>query len=196
MAREPARSKTRTKQGKRQSRTPGRAAKTTLFHGPSFFTGIGVGVAATVVGALLPGWWDASAIKQPESGAVTEQQSAPAETQFEFWDELPRDRVTTNTDVYRDATPTESPERIEYLVQAGSFEQLADANRLRASLLLLGLDTNTRTVSLDSGAIWHRVLVGPFDSERDTRRAITRLREQRIEPLLLKRPLPNQADAG
>jgi len=196
MAREPARSKTRTKQGKRQSRAPRRAANNPLFHGPSFFTGIAVGVAATVVGALLPGWWDASAVKQPESGAVTQQQSAPAETQFEFWNELPRDRVTTNTDVYRDATPTESPERIEYLVQAGSFEQLADANRLRASLLLLGLDTNTRTVSLDNGATWHRVLVGPFDSERDTRRAITRLREQRIEPLLLKRPLPNQADAG
>jgi hypothetical protein len=190
MAREPARSSTRTKTGKRQGRSRRRAAKTLLFHGPSFFTGIVVGIGATIVGALLPGWWEASAVRQPESGGATAEQVTPAEMQFEFWDELPRDRVTTNPDAYRRTTPNES---IEYLVQAGSFEQLADADRLRASLLLLGLDASTRTVTLDGGATWHRVLVGPFDLERDTRRVMTRLREQRIDPLLLKRPLPKQA---
>ena len=195
MARKPARSRTPTKRSKRPSRTLRRANKTPLFHTPSFITGIVLGVGATIVGALLPGWWQASAVRQPEPVAATAEQ-APPETQFEFYDELPRDRVTTNTSIYRSITPTEAPEDIEYLVQAGSFEQPADADRLRASLLLLGLDASTRTVNLDGGATWHRVLVGPFDSERDTRRVMTRLREQSIKPLLLKRPLPKRVRAG
>ncbi len=193
MARETARSSTRTKRGKRKQRAPRRAGKAPLIHGPSLFSGIVLGVGATIVGALLPEWWEASALKQPEANAGKAEQAVPAETQFEFWDELPRNRVTTNPDVYGGVPPTEVPEGTEYLVQAGSFEQLADADRLRASLLLLGLDANTRTVKLDRGHTWHRVLVGPFDSQRDTRRVMTRLREQRIEPLLLKRPLLKQA---
>ena len=152
-----------------------------------------VGIGATIVGMLLPEWWEASAVKQPDSGGATAEQVTRAETQFEFYDELPRDRVATDPEAYGRITPTDAPGSIEYLVQAGSFEQAADADRLRASLLLLGLDASTRTVTLERGATWHRVLVGPFDSERDTRRVMTRLREQRIEPLLLKRPPLGQA---
>ena len=193
MARESARRKTPARSTRRKGRPARRAARSPLFHGSSFFTGMVVGIGATIVGILLPGWWEESAVKQPESGGATAEQVTRAETQFEFYDELPRDRVATNPEAYGRITPTEIPGSIEYLVQAGSFEQAADADRLRASLLLLGLDASTRTVTLERGATWHRVLVGPFDSERDTRRVMTRLREQRIEPLLLKRPPLGQA---
>lgn len=196
MAREPARRNTPTKSAKRKGRTSRRAAKSPLFHGASFFTGMAVGIGATIVGTLLPEWWEASAVKQPESGGSAAKQVTHAETQFEFYDELPRHRVITDTEAYRRITPIDAPEGVEYLVQAGSFEQAADADRLRASLLLLGLDASTRTVTLDRGATWHRVLVGPFDSERDTRRVMTRLREQSIEPLLLKRPPLKQGPRG
>ena len=193
MARESARRNTPTRNTRRQRRTSRSPARSPLFHGTSFFSGMVVGIGATIVGMLLPEWWEASAVKQPDSGGATAEQVTRAETQFEFYDELPRDRVATDPEAYGRITPTDAPGSIEYLVQAGSFEQAADADRLRASLLLLGLDASTRTVTLERGATWHRVLVGPFDSERDTRRVMTRLREQRIEPLLLKRPPLGQA---
>lgn len=168
----------------RRQRTPARRTKQPLFHGGSFFTGMLVGIGATVVGAFLPGWWEANALK-PNAVATAPDPEPAAETRFEFWDALPRDRVRTDNATRN--TPGKPHPDTEFLVQAGSFEAPADADRMRAALLLLGLDVNTRAVTLDSGATWHRVLVGPFDSERDTRRAISRLREQNIEPLLLKR---------
>lgn len=186
-ARKPATRKTsgghrsqRSRRGTSRSR-----AKQPLFHGGSFFTGMLVGIGATIVGALLPGWWEESAIAPQLSTA--EPQEAPATTRFEFWDRLPRNSRNPDSTTHGRSVAVDDT---EFLVQAGSFETPDDADRMRASLLLLGLSVSTRPVTLDSGATWHRVLVGPFDSETDTRRAITRLREQDIEPLLLKRTKP------
>lgn len=187
-ARKTASHDTRRNGRRKQTRraTPRRKAKQPLFHGGSFFTGMLVGIGATVVGALLPGWWEASAIKTPAL-ALDAQGDTVAETRFEFWDRLPRGRGNPDTAAYRKVTPIETNDGTEFLVQAGSFEASDDADRMRASLLLLGLSASTRPVTLEGGTTWHRVLVGPFDSERDSRRTITRLREQNIEPLLLKR---------
>lgn len=175
----------------RRPPNPKRRTKTPLFHGGSFFTGMLVGIAATIVGVLLPNWWEAASTDITDAGQNPDN-AQPVATEFVFWDDLPRNRSRNrpgNTNqAYRPSTPPDSGAATEFLVQAGSFEQSADADRLRASLLLLGFDARTREVTLNSGATWHRVLVGPFDEERDTRRAMTRLREQKnIEPLLLKR---------
>ena len=51
---------------------------------------------------------------------------------------------------------------------------------------LLGFDVEVTAADV-SGKRLYRVLVGPFDSKTDVQRAKTRLREQRIDPLLLER---------
>lgn len=188
MARDYASTRSKTPRKRRPTRRRKNSKPAPLFHGGSFFAGMLIGIGATTAGMLLPGWWEASAIgERVPTDRSAERQETPAETRFEFWDVLPGDGIGSNPEVYRGAAPGAADEPVEFLVQAGSFPTSEDADRMRASLLLLGLDVATRSVTLDNGAVWHRVLVGPFDTERDTRRAMTRLREQNIDPLLLKR---------
>jgi hypothetical protein len=177
----------------------------------SFASGLVVGIAMTLAGALLPHWWPggetalavAPRSEPPPAGATPardDRDSAAQAPQFTFWDELPRDRPppqrslptrpgTTQAAAATDGTPTGTgrASTVEYLLQAGSFARNEDAERLRGSLLLHGLQASTVTVTLPGGTVRHRVLVGPFTDEHSMRRAQTQLREQDIEPLPLRR---------
>jgi len=75
----------------------------------------------------------------------------------------------------------------EFLLQAGSFTNDDDAERLRATLAQSGWNTETATVTLSNGVTRHRVIVGPFATSQDTQRAITSLRKQDVEALVLAR---------
>lgn len=74
-----------------------------------------------------------------------------------------------------------------FLLQVGSFKASADADSLRARLLLLNLSASIETVSPRKGETWHRVLVGPFTSHGDVSEARNRLAGNGIDSLLLKR---------
>lgn len=73
-----------------------------------------------------------------------------------------------------------------YLLQAGSFRQREDAERLRASLLLTGLQASVSEVNLSSGR-WHRVNVGPYYQTADLQSAISILDSVNVRPLVMKR---------
>ncbi|PRB83008.1 SPOR domain-containing protein [Pseudomonas sp. MYb185] len=49
-----------------------------------------------------------------------------------------------------------------YYLQAGSFRQRSEADRVRAQILLMGLDARLEDAKLANGEVWHRVQVGPF----------------------------------
>ena len=50
----------------------------------------------------------------------------------------------------------------QYYLQAGSFRQRAEADRVRAQIILMGLDARLEDAKLANGEVWHRVQVGPF----------------------------------
>jgi cell division protein FtsN len=71
------------------------------------------------------------------------------------------------------------------VVQAGSFQELSAADRMKAELALLGVDAQIESTELEGGQTWHRVRAGPYsDRERvnDIRR---RLRDNGIDTILL-----------
>ena len=76
-----------------------------------------------------------------------------------------------------------------YLLQAGSFKQMEDADRRRAELLLLGLDPKIEETNGDNGH-WYRVYVGPFESRSRLAKARSLTAAQNIDTLLLKRNKP------
>jgi len=49
-----------------------------------------------------------------------------------------------------------------YYLQAGSFRQRSEADRVRAQIILMGLDARLEDAKLANGEVWHRVQVGPF----------------------------------
>ncbi len=85
------------------------------------------------------------------------------------------------------APATAAAEGVQYLLQAGSFRKMEEADKLRASLALAGYESRIRTTRHD-GDEWHRVVLGPFrdraaaDETRDGLRA-----SQGIEHTVLMR---------
>jgi len=49
----------------------------------------------------------------------------------------------------------------QYVLQVGSFQNLSDAEKLKANLALLGIEANIQHVTVNKQA-WHRVRTGPY----------------------------------
>jgi cell division protein FtsN len=55
------------------------------------------------------------------------------------------------------------PKEIYYL-QAGSFQNEGDAEKLKAKLAFSGFEANIQTVDIPDKGVWHRVRLGPYNS--------------------------------
>ena len=99
-----------------------------------------------------------------EKNPTTSLKKLKNKIEFTFYDKLPKQ--TTKIDLSPD--PVRDPKKSErrYMLQAGSFRKLLDADQLRVDLIMKGL-SNTKINSVTrSGSTWHRVQIGPFDSKR------------------------------
>jgi cell division protein FtsN len=67
-----------------------------------------------------------------------------------------------------------------YVVQAGAFPDFAAADKVKARLALLGVVSEIQ-VSDASGALFHRVRIGPIDNLDELNRLRARLRQNGIE---------------
>ncbi|ANY14479.1 SPOR domain-containing protein [Bordetella pseudohinzii] len=72
-----------------------------------------------------------------------------------------------------------------YYLQAGAYRVQADAESLRARILLLGLPVNVQRAEVNGVQI-NRVRVGPFSRLDDMNRARSRLGENKIESTVVK----------
>ena len=72
-----------------------------------------------------------------------------------------------------------------YLLQVGSFRELADADQLKAQLALLGVVARVQSVTVND-ATWHRVRVGPVNSAREADDVRSRLADNGIDSLVMK----------
>ena len=59
---------------------------------------------------------------------------------------------------HKKTTPTTNK---QYVLQVGSFQNLNDAEKLKANLAFLGLEANIQHVTVNQQA-WHRVRTGPY----------------------------------
>lgn len=99
---------------------------------------------------------------------------------FTFYNELPNRQVTQirhaieqhphsqaepshNNHSHANTRNTNSnPHNI--VLQAGSYKLWQDADRRRAELALLGLESRVNKAKLKDGTTWYRIELGPFDS--------------------------------
>lgn len=75
----------------------------------------------------------------------------------------------------------------QVLLQVGSFQNAEDADSLKAELAFLGLEANVKS-ALVNDATWHRVQIGPFNSNSALSRAKNLLLENNIK--YMQRSLP------
>lgn len=113
-----------------------------------------------------------------------------AEPRFQFYELLPEFEVVVPEVESRAAVgppPAEIAEPGRYVLQVGSFTKPADADRMRASLALLGIESRLQRVAIDD-QVFHRVRVGPMSDLREINRIRNRLRDERIDSLLMRAP--------
>jgi cell division protein FtsN len=70
-------------------------------------------------------------------------------------------------------------------LQAGSFAALADADRRRAELALLGLESRIQRVSIDDKT-FHRVRIGPVSDLDELNLIRNQLRQAKIDVLRIR----------
>ena len=169
---------------------------------------IGLFIAFVVYLAGLPAEDSAPSLSLPRLGtpappsrpstaapAAEPQPAAPAKPRFEFYSILPELEVivpepeaveppAAETSTVAPA-PASVPSGDAYYLQAGSFRSTAEADRMKASLALLGLEVVVQSVSVD-GTRWHRVRVGPYRDSRSLNQARRRLHENQIEFMTLR----------
>jgi cell division protein FtsN len=126
----------------------------------------------------------------PPRSAPRDPDSAPGKTaqKYDFYDMLPNFEVVVpekDKDVKRDL-PTAKIERPGvYVLQAGSYSNQADAERVRAQLALQGVQARVQRVAVDAD-VWHRVRIGPLSNLEELNRVRKQLRAAEIDALVIR----------
>ncbi len=123
---------------------------------------------------------------EPIAKQAPEKSEVP-KPRFDFYQLLKETEVVVKEVPSHTAKETKAIEAQEFILQVGSFKKSADADRLRAELILINLEAQVETVTVRNGETWHRVLVGPYQSRSKVAKARSTLVSNDINPLLLKR---------
>ncbi len=104
---------------------------------------------------------------------------------FDFYQVLPEMEVAVEEVEIAAAAPVtepgEPPAPVDgAVIQVASFRQLTDADSVKASLALIGLEGHIQIVSIN-GETWHRVRLGPFNELNGLNDARSRLYENDFE---------------
>jgi cell division protein FtsN len=125
---------------------------------------------------------------QPADKPAPASQTADSETQLDFYEMLPKFEVVIperEKDVRPNgpALPVDKPGA--YILQAGSFRNAGDAEKMRAVLALQGIESKVQKVAVDSDT-WHRVRIGPVTNLKSLDETRRKLREAQIDALVIR----------
>jgi cell division protein FtsN len=118
-----------------------------------------------------------------DSGAPEE----PAKS-YDFYSMLPKFEVVVpekDKDVKPDIRGVPETRRGTYVLQAGSYKNFADADRVRAQLALQGVESEVQKVSVDNDT-WHRIRIGPISKLDELNRLRTLLRKADVDVLVIR----------
>ncbi len=163
-----------------------------------FGFGLAVGLSLSVVVLVWQNYRDkhvavaASEVPRPDprpKGAAAGDAEDGAKN-YDFYDMLPNFEVVVpekDREVARERD--NAPATIErpgvYVLQAGSYRQQTDADRIRAQLKLQGIDANVQRVAVDAD-VWHRVRIGPITDLAELNRLRARLRAADLDALVIR----------
>jgi cell division protein FtsN len=140
--------------------------------------------------AVTPPRTAASTRSAPASrGSPSTARAEAAPSRFDFYEILPQYEVVI-PEVESAAPPSRArpvEEPGSYVLQVGSFNALADADRRQASLALLGIESRIQRVTIDDD-VYHRVRIGPISDLDSLNRVRRQLHDAGVDSLLMKVP--------
>ncbi len=112
----------------------------------------------------------------PASGMAEE-----TKPRFDFYRILPGQEETVTEQQMKQAAQAAAkagaPSKDMYFLQAGAFQNPADADNLKARLALLGLEASVEPTNLPDKGVWYRVRLGPYSGVEE----INGVRKQLVE---------------
>jgi cell division protein FtsN len=158
---------------------------------------IGALVGAVLTSALFLYWGEVHRTPaeeprpQPRHAAPADAEPLGAhgsDERYDFYEMLPHFEVVVpekERDVKHDL-PTARVERAGvYVLQAGSYKNLADAERVAAQLSKQGVDAKVQRVAVDND-VWHRVRVGPINDMNELNRIRKQLQAADVDALVIR----------
>lgn len=164
----------------------------------------GVGLATGLSLSLFVLIWQNYREKHPQPAATdipkpeprADKQRAAGDTEegaknYDFYDMLPKfEVVVPEKDREVASVRGDARANIEkpgvYVLQAGSYRQQAEADRIRAQLKMQGIDANVQRVAVDDD-VWHRVRIGPISDLAELNRLRARLHDADFDDALVIR---------
>jgi cell division protein FtsN len=178
-------------------RTRGGGVTLNLTRFREFGFGLAVGLSLSVIVIVWQNYRDKNAAKvtaevprpEPRAGKDGADVEDSAKN-YDFYDMLPNFEVVVpekDREVSRERD--NAPAKIErpgvYVLQAGSYRQQAEADRIHAQLKLQGIDSNVQRVAVDED-VWHRVRIGPITDLTELNRLRARLRAADLDALVIR----------
>jgi len=115
--------------------------------------------------------------------------SGKAAAKYDFYEMLPNFEVVVpekEKDVRRDLPAAAKIERPGvYVLQAGSYRDQADAERVRAQLALQGVPATVQRVAVDAD-VWHRVRIGPLSNLDELNKVRKQLKAAEVDALVIR----------
>ncbi len=112
-------------------------------------------------------------------------------TQLDFYTILPGTQPATPGNA-TSAAPVDSEVQVEakpvevFYLQAGAFQKVEDAEKLKARLALMGFDASVQAVTVVDKGVLQRVRVGPFRSVEEMNKARTTLAQGGVQTTVSK----------
>jgi cell division protein FtsN len=162
--------------------------------GPAFsgWVGLGVGLALGLSVALavhlhyrnLAPAEPLPATDAPPASAIAPTEETPppaadAGPEYDFYDMLPKQEVEVPASAKAKTAGAALP-RGDVTLQAGSFKNVAEADKLQAQLAQYGIDAKIQRFSLEDET-WYRVRIGPIATVEELESVRSKLAEAEIE---------------
>jgi len=139
---------------------------------------LGSGVTAAAINWSLWGPYTKAPIK--ELAAATNVEIP--EVVFTFANRLKESTVESDDSAY---VVPKAAGSADFWVRAASFKKKDRADSLRGFLTLLNLPVEASASEVNE-QVWHLVSIGPYKKEVEAQRVLTRLRQENLQPSLVK----------
>lgn len=162
-----------------------------LFFGFLLGLGVAAGIAIYFFKSPMP---FSDKARPPEKAPPVAQnlpdpaKSAAAEEKprFDFYRILPGREEQVTERQMREAAKQAGASKDIYFLQAGSFQNPADADSVKARLALMGLEASVEPADLAGKGVWYRVRLGPFKRVDEINRIRQQLAQNGVDASLVR----------
>ncbi|SFF26033.1 Sporulation related domain-containing protein [Fontimonas thermophila] len=108
---------------------------------------------------------------------------------FTFYEILKNQEVVIPGETARAPTPPPAAQAAgegSYIIQVASFRSQAEAERQKAALALIGIESRIETVTIDGRDTYYRVRIGPESSWGRVQSTLARLDENGIDAMVIR----------